>query len=400
MAWSRKALMGLACAVSALAGPCLAAPDEARYGAAAGYTAGDRSNWSRLEHVVGAYTAMEQLFPVRAVAAGGTVRALPQGESPKWPFVQTYLDTHPATGLLVLKDGKLLVERYQYARGPEHRFTSFSMAKTVVAMAVGIAIDEGKIGGIDDAVDRYEPALAGTAWQGVSLRQVLNMASGVRFDETYDKAGTDIARLSLPWTRQQGGLLETVISFKARDTEPGARFHYVSAETVVLAQVLKRATGRQLADYVSEKIWSPMGAESDAFWVLDSRGSEAAHCCLSARLRDWARLGQLLLDGGQRDGRSVIPKAWVEAATSVRPADGHLRPRRATPYFGYGLQTWIFPDDLGFALLGVRGQSIFVHPRLRLVMVQTAVWPSSTDAALARQRDGLWRQLIQAAKGL
>jgi CubicO group peptidase (beta-lactamase class C family) len=322
-----------------------------------------------------------------------TARAAP----PEWPFVQAYLDHHPATGLLVMKDGQVLVERYQYGRRAEDRFTSFSMAKTVVAMAVGIAIAEGRIASVDEPVDRIDPALAGTAWKGVALRQVLNMASGVRFDETYDKPDTDIARLSRAWARQDGSLLAGLQRLTERDAAPGERFHYVSAETQVLAQVLVRATGRTLADYVGEKIWTPMGAEADAAWVVDAAGTEAGYCCLSARLRDWARLGQLLLDGGQRDGRSVIPRGWVEAATTVRPQDGHLLPRRATPYFGYGYQTWIFPDGLGFALLGVRGQAVFVHPKLRLVMVQTAAWPTSSSLSLSRERDQLWRELIRAA---
>ena len=384
--------------LAAAAWPAAAAPDEAAYGAASAYSHGDRSNWFRQDHLVGALTAMDQLFPVRQVPAGPDVRPLPQRAMPAgWTFVQRYLDHHPATGLLVMKDGQILVERYQYGRRAEDRFTSFSMAKTVVAMALGIAVAEGRIASIDEPVDRIEPALANTAWKGVALRQVLNMASGVRFDESYDKPDTDIARLSRAWTRQDGSLLAGLQRLTERDTAPGERFRYVSAETQVLTQVLIRATGRPLADYVGEKIWAPMGAEADGAWVLDAAGVEAGYCCLSARLRDWARLGQLLLDGGQRDGTQIIPRRWVEAATTVRPQDGHLLPRRATPYFGYGYQTWIFPEGLGFALLGVRGQAVYVNPQLRLVMVQTAVWPTSSNLALGRERDQFWRELIRAA---
>ena len=378
-----------------------AAPDEAAFGAAQGYPYGDRSNWFRQDRLVGSFSAMERVFPMRVVTAGPDARPLPPHPAAvDWPFIQAYLDSHPATGLLVLKDGQILVERYQYGRSAEQRFTSFSMAKTVVAMALGIAVAEGSIASLDDPVDQYEPALADTAWKGVALRHVLNMASGVRFDETYDKADTDIARLSRAWTLQQGSLLGKLHDIQQHDAQPGERFMYVSAETQVLAQVLARATGRPLAAYVSEKLWVPMGAEADAAWVLDGAGTEAAYCCLSARLRDWGRLGQLLLDEGQRDGRSVIPKDWVAAATTVRAADTHLQPRRATPYFGYGYQTWIFPDQLGFALLGVRGQSVFVNPKQRLVMVQTAVWPHSSDQVLSRQRDQLWRAVVQAASKL
>ncbi len=379
----------------------MAAPDEDAYGASQGYPAGTLNNWYTQDHMVGAYSAMETLFPVRTVRAAQVARALPRSDAvPDWPFIQPYLDSHPATGLLVLKDGKVLVERYQYGRQPEHRFTSFSMAKTVVAMAIGVAVSEGKIASVDDPVERYEPALADTAWKGVAIRHVLNMSSGVRFDETYDKPNTDIAALSRTWVRQGGGLLAALGRFQDRDAAAGDRFKYISADTQVLAQVLTRAVGRPLADYVSDKLWQPLGAEADAVWITDPQGMEAAYCCMSARLRDWGRLGLLLAERGQRDGQSVIPAEWVDAATTVRLRDGHLQPWRATPYFGYGFQTWVFPDRLGFALLGVRGQSVFVHPRLKLVMVQTAVWPRSSDLALSRQRDALWRDIVLRAERL
>ncbi|MBK8763563.1 MAG: beta-lactamase family protein [Burkholderiaceae bacterium] len=272
------------------AAPVAGAPDEARYGAGQGYPVGARNNWARPEFMVGSFTAMEQLFPVRAVPAGGAKRELPGHPTVvDWPFVQAYLDSHPVSGLLILKDGQVLQERYQYGRSAEHRFTSFSMAKTLVAMAVGVAVAEGSIASIDDPVDKYEPALAKSAWKGVALRQVLTMSSGVRFDETYDRRDTDIARLSRAWTLQQGSLLDGLERLTEHDAAPGARFKYASAETQVLGQVLVRATGMPLAAYIGRKIWGPMGAEADALWVLDAVGMEAAYCCLSARLRDWGR---------------------------------------------------------------------------------------------------------------
>lgn len=380
--------------------PAWAAPDEEAYGAAEHYPSGDRNTWwSNPRFLVATHTGMDRLFPSRELKRGdGPVRPLAPAAQPlQWTELDNYLASHPATGLLILKDGKLLAERYQYARRAEDRFTSWSMAKTFVAMAVGVAIAEGRIASIDDPVDRYEPALRDTAWQGVSLRHVLHMASGAKFDETYDKPGTDIARLSRAWSQQAGSLIDALGSIRGREAEPGDRFKYISADTQVLGQVLVKATGRPLADYVAEKIWAPMGAEADAYWTLDAGGMEAAYCCLNARLRDYARFGQLLLDGGKVGDRQVIPAAWVSAATSVRFRDGYLQPGRATRYMGYGYQIWIFPDDLGFALLGVRGQAVFVNPRHKLVMVQTAVWRNSSDPQLSRQRDEFWRALVLRA---
>jgi CubicO group peptidase (beta-lactamase class C family) len=384
-----------------VATPAVAAPDEAGYGAAGGYPHGDRSNWFRQEHLVGAQSAMEKIFPVRPVKAGSVPRPLPAADKPfDWPRIDQYLATHPATGLLILKDGKVLAERYQYGRTANDRFTSWSMAKTIVGMAMGAAVADGRIASIEDPVDKYEPALASSAWKGVPIRHVLNMSSGVKFDETYDRPDTDIARLSRPWTRGEGSLLEALQRIADRDAAPGDRFRYVSADTQVLAQVLAKATGKRLADYVGERLWGPLGAEADAAWIVDGTGMEAAYCCLSARLRDWARVGLALQDDGVVDGKRLLPEGWVEAGTTVRFRDGHLQPRRATPYFGYGYQTWVFPDHMGFALLGVRGQAVFVHPRLKLVMVQTAVWPRSSDPDLGRARTEFWRDLVHRAQGM
>lgn len=388
-----------------LCGSAAAAPDEAAYGRDDGYPAGDRSTIFQQRHMVGAFSAMRSLFPVRTVPTGAVARPLPPhpaaAETARdWRFVDDYLNTNPATGLIVLKDGKLLLERYQYGRNAQQLLTSWSMAKTVVAMAAGVAVAEGRIASIDDPLDKYEPFLAHSAWKGVSIRHALNMASGVKFDETYNVAGNDIAVFSRPWSRHEGSFQDVLQSFKQTEAAPGDRFKYISSDTQALAQALVKAIGRPLADYVSEKLWAPMGAEADAEWLIDARGMEAAYCCLNARLRDWARLGQLLLDGGARDGRQIIPADWVEAATTVRFRDGHLQPKRATPYFGYGYQIWVFPDQLGFALQGVRGQAVFVHPRLKLVMVQTAVWTPERNAEFARQRDQFWRELVQRAARL
>ena len=381
--------------VALLAASALAAPDEAGYGASDGYPVGTRADWFQKRFLVGSLSAMDKIFPVRAVKAGATARPLPAHEKPfDWSRIADYLASQPATGLLIVKDGKVLAEQFQYGRGKEDRFTSFSMAKTLVGMAVGVAIADGHIVSIDDPVDKYEPELAASAWKGVSIRHVLTMTSGVKFDETYDTPNSDIARLSRPWTRGEGSLIGELKKIVDREAAPGERFRYVSANTQVLAQVLAKATGKSLSDYVGERLWAPLGAEADAAWILDAAGMEAAYCCFSARLRDFARLGQLLMDDGVSDGKRLLPAGWVAAATTVRLPDGHLQPRRATPYFGYGFQTWVFPERLGFALLGVRGKAVFVHPSLKLIMVQTAVWPRSRDPELARARDEFWRELV------
>jgi len=164
----------------------------------------------------------------------------------------------------------------------------------------------------------------------------------------------------------------------------------------VLGLVLTSAVGRPAAEYLEEKIWQPIGAEADATWLIDRSGQEATYCCLNAVLRDYARLGLLLAHDGNWRGRQIVPAAWIKEATSTRPDQGHLWPRVATRFFGYGYQAWIFPSEQrNFALLGVRGQSIFVNPQSRLVMVHTAVWMRPAGDPGGREMTVLWRALVQ-----
>lgn len=210
------------------------------------------------------------------------------------------------TGLLILKGDTILVERYRYDRKPESRMASFSMAKTVVAMLVGIALSERKIRSIDDRAAEYAVELGGTPYGETRIRHLLTMSSGVRFNETC--SGTDAAAtlVHLSVLGESEGGAATLLPFRTRDRNPGERFHYASAETQVLGLVLRGATGKPLATYLSEKIWQPMGAEADATWIIDRGSYETAYIGLNAPLRDHARLGMLLANDGTRDGRSII----------------------------------------------------------------------------------------------
>jgi CubicO group peptidase (beta-lactamase class C family) len=163
----------------------------------------------------------------------------------------------------------------------------------------------------------------------------------------------------------------------------------------VVGLVLRQAFGRSLAETLSEKFWRPMGAEADATWIVDRSGQEVAYCCLGATLRDYGRLGLLLANDGVAGGTRVVPKDWIREATQPTPGYPHLKPEVATPYLGYGYQFWIFPGShRRFAMLGVRGQAIYVDPGLKLVMVQTAVWKDFVDAEGRRERDAFWRGVV------
>jgi CubicO group peptidase (beta-lactamase class C family) len=347
---------------------------------------------------------MDEIFEGRPIKRAASPSAL--GRSAAEPVVRyeyrgeslgldQYLERNPATGLLIARDDTILVERYQYARSDRHRFTSFSMAKTVTSMLIGIAIAEGRIRSVDEPASAYVPALAGSEYGGTPIRHLLQMSSGVRFLEEYS-GRDDITKLAIDtfWLRGPGGAT-AVTQFNERIAPSGTRFSYASVETQVLGLVLTHAVGRPVAAYLQEKIWQPIGAEADATWLVDRAGQESTFCCLNAVLRDYARLGLLLAHEGSWRGRQVIPAAWIRDATTVRPEQPYLAPRAATRFFGYGYQTWIFPDAPGtFALLGVRGQVIYVDQSRRLVMVHTAARKLPVDPAGA-ETVALWRGVVR-----
>jgi len=380
-------------------------PDAEEYGANEGFPAGDRTTFFRIPFLVGSHSQLDQVFEGRLVRRADTPSRLARAATE--PAIQyyyqgaaadldRYLSRNPATGLLVARGDTILIERYQYGRNDRHRFTSWSMAKTVTSMLIGIAIAEGRIRSVDDPAAVYVPALAGTEYGRTSLRHLLQMSSGVRFVEEYS-GRDDVARLSADTFRQVGsGGVEAVTPYDQRVVPAGTKFSYASVETQVLGLVLRNAVGRPVADYLSEKIWQPMGAEADATWLVDRAGQEATYCCINAVLRDYARLGLLLAHDGNWRGRQIIPAAWIEEAARVQPEQAYLKPGVATPFFGYGYQTWIFPGERPmFALLGVRGQTILVDPTSRLVMVHTAVRKQPSNPGPS-ELGALWRTVMSA----
>ena len=364
-----------------------------------GYPRADRTTWWRVSHSVDGFSRLDEVLS--AATSPAPSRASPWRRASAEPRLyydsppmlgagrfglDQYLARNPTTGLLIAQDGQILIERYQYGRGDQHRLTSFSMAKTIIAMMIGLAIAEGRIRSVEDEAAAYLPALAGTEYGATPLRHLLTMSSGVAFREEYD-GNDDSARLSrLTIGGQSAGGVQVPPHFNRRIAPPGQRWYYASAETFVLALVLRQAIGRPIAGYFSEKIWQPLGAEAPATWLTDRSGQEVGYMGFNAVLRDYGRLGMMLARGGQAEGRQIIPPAWLAEMTRA-----HVAPAATGRYYGYGYQTWIFPSlDGSFALLGVRGQALFVDPARRLAMVHTAVRPDARDPGGA-DTTALWR---------
>jgi CubicO group peptidase (beta-lactamase class C family) len=397
-------ILALSIAITALAFPAIAAPDEQQLGKAAGYPIGTRGSWFYDESVrVGSFSNLDKLlrhYTLDKSASPLPLQAAAMEPKIEYRFENTtytlddFLAHQRVTGLLLIKDGEVLFERYQYERNATNRFVSHSMAKSIVSLAVGMAVAEGKIASLDDKVAKYVPKLAGSSYGETSIRNLLRMSSGVRFKEVYD-GNDDVARFSR--LRNNEGSIDALRQFNVREAEQGTRFHYASIETVILAVVLRAVTGMTLSEYLTGRLWQPMGAEADATWIRTRDGLEVASGSFNAILRDYGRLGILLANDGAVGSKQVVPKEYLLEATDWHRQPDAFAPRRATPYFGYGYQFWLYPGEKRrFALLGVYGQSIFVDPEQKLVMVITAVAKNASvgKESLARERDALWRGLV------
>jgi CubicO group peptidase (beta-lactamase class C family) len=368
-----------------------------------GFTRGTRQNWWQAHATVDSFSRLDEIFKASVSATAPPVQRWQrsaseltlnyQGAATFGAGTKTlndYFERNPVTALLIAQGDTVLLERYQYARQPEQRFTSFSMAKTVIAMLIGVALNEGRIRSLDDLAQVYAPELQGTEYGNTPLRHLLTMSSGVQFREEYD-GQDDSARLSrATFGGQSEGGASVAKLFNHRIATPGQRWYYASAETFVLAVVLRQATGQDIATYFSDKIWKPLGAEQEATWLVDTSGQEVGYMGFNATLRDYGRLAMMMARSGVAQGKQLVPAVWVQEMTTA-----HFLPSRTGRWFGYGYQTWIFPDlDGTYAFQGVRGQAIYVDPSRQLVMVHLAVRASARDPGGA-DTNALWRAIKQ-----
>ena len=393
-------------------------PDAERLGMKQGYPTCQQA-LTRPECRVGTWSANDKVQRSAVVRPSMQPLALPRLDDPprisyRWGLFSKTLDDFMAdtktTGLLVIKDGQVVAERYQYDRQPEMRFRSFSMAKTFTSMLVGIAHDKGLIRSLDDKALDYWPEIAASAYGQTTIRNLLRMASGVPFKELYTWTPDDDnwvwgRVLNLPENRGRPEKIVEHLDTKAiREAEQGSRFKYASIETEILGRVLSRASGMTVTQMTEAWLWQPMGAEAEARWLLAGTDQgEATGGGFNATLRDYGRFGILLANDGVREGVQVIPRDYLLDATDAARQPPAFRPRSATPSMGYGYQTWLVPlKERTFALQGIHGQAIFVQPRSGIVMVQTSV----NDQASGRQdvrpyqyRDALWAGVLKSLGG-
>jgi len=321
---------------------------------------------------------MDQLFTTRTVGRSGPIWRLPRAERDLDFNYQFQGQTHAAreilertyaNALLVMKDGRIVYETYRNNTNPATRFIAFSMTKSITSVLIGCALEEKRIRSIDDPITRYLPELKGGGYDGVTIRQILQMRSGVDYEERYDFANPGVAARN-----HEQALVRNVTRFAdaartiPRKNPPGAVWEYKTLDTAVLGWLLERVSGSSVAAYTASRLWEPLGAEADGFYIMDGApgvGREFSGAGFNATLRDFARIGQMVLDGGVADGRRIVSSAWLTEST--RPTGG--------PGPGYGYQWWVGQRPGSFQALGLQGQFIYIDPPSRTVVVKLSFDP-------------------------
>jgi len=324
------------------------------------------------------------------IPASGAPSPLPPGPPLKLPVdVDAYMAGQRSAALLIVHDGKLRLERYGLGFDGNGRWTSFSVAKSFTSTLVGAAVRDGYIKSMDDKVSQYIPEMKGSAYDDVSVRQLVTMTSGVKWNEDYADPHSDVAQFN---NHKPEPGVEAIVSYMRklpRDVPAGTKWHYSTGETNLVGILLSKATGKPLATYLAEKIWGPAGMEQQATWLVSKTGQEISGCCVQAASRDYARFGQFILNGAKVNGKSIVPDGWLEEATKKQADIG-------IPGRGYGYFWWTY-DDGSFAARGIFGQGIFIDPKRKLVIESNADWGGgATDKVASPARERFYKAVQKA----
>lgn len=283
--------------------------------------------------------------------------------------VDAYMEEQRHSALVVLQNGVIRLERYGIDFDEDGRWTSFSVAKSLTSTLVGAALVDGYIDSLDDPVSKYISGLESSTYDDVTIEQLLTMSSGVAWDETYTDPNSDVAQFNIHVAEDGGSNLVSYMSQLPRAHPAGEVWNYSTGETNLIGVLVREATGKDLADYLSEKIWAPYGMRQKASWLLNDDGTEISGCCIQATTRDFARFGQFILDGAKIDGQRIVPEDWIARATTKRIGYGY-------PGHGYGYQWWTY-DDGAYAADGIFGQGIFIDPARNLVIATNSSWSTA-----------------------
>lgn len=352
------------------------------------------------DQIVTNFRSFDSVWPVSVLEAPSNKYIYPKGKSFSLPNTfqfdnqeydtQKFLEDSWTTGFLVIQNDSIVFEKYFLGNTESTRNISWSMAKSFISALMGIAVEEGYIKSIEDNVEVYVPELLGTAYEGVRIKDVLQMSTGVKFNEDYGDFFSDINR----WGRgfALGNSQDEFAASLEREIEPGTICHYVSINTHVLGMILKRATGKTVTEYMQEKLYAPLGMEYDGYWLLDGSNMEMVLGGLNLTLRDYAKAGTLFLHNGNMNGKQIVSEDWVKASTT--PDAPHVQPGKL---FGYGYQWWIPQSEQGeYMAMGVYGQYIYVNPTTNTVIVKLSANPYYNEASYVPSSDFATLELFRS----
>ena len=331
------------------------------------------------------------LIESRKIPAGDSVRDFETGPELSLPLdLDAYMQSQNHASLIVVHNGAIRLERYGLGFEQDGRWTSFSVAKSLTSTLVGIAVKEGDIESLSDPVSKYIEGLSGSSYDDVTIEQLLTMSSGVAWNETYTDPNSDVARFNEHVAEDGGSNLVSYMAALPRAPPAGEVWNYSTGETNMIGILVMEATGKDLSDYLSEKIWAPYGMLQDASWLINDAGSEISGCCIQAATRDFARYGQFILDGGQIDGVSLLPDGWIDLATTKRINYGRSGQ-------GYGYQWWTY-DTGAFAARGIFGQGIYIDPSRNLIIASNSNWTTAlgNDGGEGARREAFYQTVVDA----
>ncbi|HIG39135.1 MAG: serine hydrolase [bacterium] len=353
--------------------------------------------WTPEQQVAG-YRNYDKISPTRRIQAGDSILELPYAlqdlgdvklKSDGDPMtVGEYFQKQSVAGLLVIKQGKIVYERYGLGNTEASVWTSFSVAKSVVSLLVGAAVQDGYIASLDEKVTDYVPRMKGSPYDQSSIRNIMQMSSGVKWNEDYADPNSDISSNWSTGGNAGPASLATYVYLRRlpREAEPGEKFNYNTAETNLVGDVLRAAIGNNLATYLSHKIWQPYGMESDANWLLtEAAGGEFGGCCISATLRDYGRIGLFAMNNGRlKNGQQVLPETWMKDSTE--PSKG---------FKGYGFMWWL-QEEGAYSASGIFGQGIYIDPGAEVVIAIHSARPNASRPQDWKLQQALYEALVKA----
>jgi len=347
-----------------------------------------------------------EFYPTRTVASGEDSAPLPkrdgvldgftyeyEGETRQLADLYTEMET---SGLIIVHNGQVLHESYGRGADSGTRFTTWSLVKSITSTLVGVAVADGLIDSVDDPLVKYLPEVTGTAYDGVTVKQAMQMSSGVRYDPDLWTGNMDdtIAFMTKSVVTGQAPAFDLAIAYK-RENDPGTKFNYNTAESQVLLELVRRVSGMDAAEYLEQKIWRPLGMEHSGAWILDHPGAEGAEvggAMFNAALRDWARFGVFIEQGGVWEGEQILPVDWVDRATvsddpHLKPGEVHPNPNR-----GYAWHWWTYADGT-FTASGANGQTLYVDRANNIVVARSSAWPQGYVRAHDDQSFAMYKAL-------